>query len=183
MMTEALQARIDELLETSPQQWAVRLVIVLAPLGVLGAVTAEIGTWWPFGLVVVFALSAATAFRPDNDLALGVIALLGVHWAVTVEPIDTPWLPVAAICLLVYHSTCALSATFPTGGIVPVGTLLRWAQRIAVVSTATIAMWVLVVVLDRREAPGNGALTALALGILAVGALAIRWRSVDAPRR
>jgi hypothetical protein len=182
MNPSALQGWIDELHGTSRQQWWLRLVTVLAPLDALFAVTAEVGTWWPFGLVVVTVLACASAVRPDSHTALLAIAVVAAHWLVTVDRVDTPWLPAASVCLLVYHSVNALAATIPTGGEVPMATLAQWLRRTMFGAGATVGMWILVVLLDRREAPGNGLLTALALAIVGGSMVMIRSRSVDESR-
>lgn len=182
MNPSKLQRWINELHGTSRQQWLLRFVTVLAPLAALVAVTAEVGTWWPFGLVVVAALAVASAIRPDSHTALATIAIVAAHWLVMVGRLDTPWLPIASVCLLVYHAVNALTAAFPVGGEVPMATLVEWLRRTMFGAGVTVCMWVLVVVLDRREAPGNGLLTALAFAIVAGAAAMIRTRSVDQPR-
>jgi hypothetical protein len=182
MNPSALQGWIDELHATSPQQWFLRLLIVAAPLGAVLAVTAEVGTWWPFGLVVLTALAGASAIRPDAHTALFVIAVVAAHWLLTVERLDTPWLPVASCCLLVFHAATALGASFPAGGDVPTATIVQWLRRTFLGGCVTVGMWVLVVLFDRREAPGNGLLTGLALAIVAAAAVTIRSRSLDESR-
>ena len=179
MNAERLQAWLDELLNTSAQQWTLRAVVVLAPLGALAAVTAELGRWWPFGAVLVAALAIAAAFRPDSHTALLVIAIVGWHVLATVDRVDSPWIPVVTCCVLVHHSVVALTATFPVGGVVPTPTLASWAVRTGIVGLASVAMWALVVVMERRDAAGNGLLTTLAVVIVGASALLIRSRSLD----
>ena len=176
-----LQGWIDELQDTSGQQWLLRLIAVVVALGALASVSAEVGRLWPFGLVVVAALSIASAFRPDSHTAAAVIAIIAWHWLAVVDRVDTVWLPVAACCLLGYHSVIALTATFPVGGVVPTATLMQWLRRTALGSGATVALWVVVVLLDRRDGPGNGLLTALALVVVAGGAVAVRSGSLGEP--
>jgi hypothetical protein len=182
MNPSTLQGWIDELHGTSRQQWLLRLTTVLAPLGALLSVTAEVGTLWPFGLVVVTVLACASAVRPDSHTALPAIAVVATHWLVMVDRIDTPWLPVASVCLLAYHALNALAATFPTGGEVPMATLAQWLRRTMFGASATVGMWIIVVLLDRRETAGNGLLTALALAVVASAAIMIRSRSVNESR-
>ncbi len=178
MSDTRLQRWIDELHDISRQQWLLRLIAVIAPIGAMASVALEVGRWWPFGLVVVAALSVASAFRPDSHTATAVIGIIAWHWLATVEQVDTVWLPIAACCLLAYHSVIALTATFPVGGVVPTTTLVQWLRRTAIGCGATVAMWALVVIVDRREAAGNGFLTAIALAIVAAGAVAVRSRSL-----
>lgn len=179
MNPDRLQAWIDELHATSGQQWALRVVVVLAPLGALGAVTAEVGRWWPFGAVLVTALAIASALRPDSHTSLLVVAVVAWHVLATVDGVDTPWIVVVACCLLLHHSVVALTASYPVGGVVPTATLVSWAQRTGLTAGSTIGMWVLVVVMERRDAAGNGLLTALAVAIVAASSVFIRSRSLD----
>lgn len=182
MNANRLQRWIDELHDTSGQQWLLRLVAVVAPLGAMAAVAAEAGRWWPFGMALVAALAVASAFRPDSHTAAAVIGIVAWHWLAVVDRVDTVWLAVATCCLLAYHSLIALTATFPAGGVVPTPTLLHWLRRTALGGCVTVAMWAAVTLLDRREAAGNGLLTALALAVVVGGAVAIRSRSLDESR-
>jgi len=177
-----LQGWIDEVHDTSAQQWMLRLAAVVTPLVALISAAGATGRWWPFGLIVVGSLSAASAFRPDSHTAAVVIAIVAWHWLATVDRVDTVWLPIAACSLLAHHAVIALTATFPVGGVVPKQTLLLWLQRTSIVGAATVAMWALVVLLDRRAAAGNGLLTALALAVVAAGAVTLRMRSLDEQR-
>lgn len=175
----SLQLWVDEFLATSRQQWLLRLVVVSAPLASVLAAVAATGRWWPFGLFMVTILATASAIRPDTNTALGVVVLIVWYWSARVDAVDTPWLPVAGICLLVFHSVVALSATIPTGGEVPNATLGNWLRRTALGGGATLGMWALVVVFDRGDAAGNGGLTAVALAVVAAAAMLVRSRSVD----
>lgn len=179
MNPDRLQAWIDELQGTSRQQWALRVIVVLTPLGALAAVVAEAGRWWPFGGVVVTAMALASAFRPDSHTALVTVAIVVWHVLVTVERVDTPCIAVVGCCLLLHHSVVALTATFPVGGVVPAATLLGWAQRTGLVGGLTVGMWALVTLMERRDAAGNGLLTGLAVVIVAAIALVVRSRSLD----
>jgi len=174
-----LQEWIDELHETSSQQWGLRLVALMTSLGAMASVAAELGRSWPFGLLVVVVLAVASAIRPDNHTAAALICVIAWHWLATVDRIDTVWLPATTCCLLVYHSVIALTASFPVGGVVPVSTLLIWLRRTGLGACMTLFMWGLVVLLERREAAGSGVLTALALALAAAGAVLVRARSVD----
>ncbi len=176
-----LQRWIDEFHATSLQQWALRLVAVVASLGALLAAAGANGRLWPAGLFIVTALAAASAVRPDAHTALIVVVVVAWHWLATVDEVDGPWLPLAAVCLLVHHAVIALSASIPVGGVLPAATIVRWAGRTALIASATVGMWAVVAVLDGRDAPGNGLLTALALAIVSGAAVMIRSRSLDRP--
>lgn len=181
MNAARLQQWIDEFHATSRQQWLLRIVALVTPLGAVVAATAANGRWWPLGLAMVAALAIASGVRPDTHTADATIVVIIWHWLAAVDDVTTPWLPVAAVCLLVYHSVIAVSASVPVGGDLPPSTLRTWSLRIAVVSAATVVVWALVVVFDRREASGNGLLTALALAIAAAGVAIVRARSIARP--
>lgn len=178
MNAERLQAVIDEILGTSRQQWVLRIIAVVTPIGAALAASASSGGWWPVGLLLVGSLAIASAVRPDTHLALVTVVVLVWRWLVAVDDVGTPWLPVAASCLLAFHSVIALLSTVPTGGEVPLASLGRWSRRAALASSMTVAMWALVTLLDQREAAGNGLLTAVALAIVAAAAVMIRSRSI-----
>jgi hypothetical protein len=178
--TSALQRWVDELLALSAQQWLVRLVSVAAPLAAMVAAGVAGDGVWPFGLAVVGVVAVASSLRPDRHTALFVIVVVAWHWMVAVDDIATVWLPVAAVCLLVFHTATALAASVPNGGNLPAVVVARWAGRAGLVAFAVVAMWGLVVVFDRREAAGNGALTGLALVLVALAAAFIRTRSLPA---
>jgi hypothetical protein len=174
-----LQQWIDEFHATSLQLWAFRLVAVVAPLAALLAAAGANGRLWPAGLFIVTVLAGASAVRPDTHTGLIVVVVLVWHWLATVDGVGGPWLPLAAVCLLVFHAVIALSASVPIGGVLPMATVVQWIVRTALAASATVGMWALVAVLDGRDAPGNGLLTALALAIVAGAAVTIRSRSLD----
>jgi len=183
MSSSALQPWIDEFLETSRQQWLLRIVATITPAGAVLAASAANGrSWWSFALFSVILLAMASAIRPDTHTALIVVGVVGWHWLATVDGVDTGWLPFAGVCLLVFHAVIALSANVPTGGDIPAAALGLWLRRTAVVGAATVGVWGVVVVFDRRAAPGNGLLTGVAVAVVACGAVMIRARSVDQPR-
>jgi hypothetical protein len=182
MNPSAPQRGIDEFLGTTRQQWMLFVVALVAPVGAALAASAVHEAWWPLGLSLVGILAAASAIRPDTHTALIVIGVIVWRWLAVVDDIGTPWLPVATICLLVYHSVISLSASVPTGGNIPTATLSRWLRNVVLGGGATMGVWALVLLFDQRDAAGNGLLTGLALAIAAVGAVLIRTRSLNQPR-
>lgn len=181
MNPPALQRWIDEFHATSQQQWVFRLVAVLAPIGAVLAAAGANDRLWPAGLFIVTVMALASAVRPDTHIAAVAVVVVVWHWLATVDEVGGPWLPIAAVCMLLYHAVIALSATVPIGGVLPPATIGRWAARTTLAGGATLGVWALVVALDGRNAPGNGLLTALALAIVAGAAVVIRSRSVGRP--
>lgn len=173
-----LQRGVDDLLGVSAQRWLLGAVSVIAAVAAFVAGSIAGDRWWLPGIVIVAVLAVVSAVRPDEHVAVVVVIAVAVNWLVCVDDLDTLWLPVTAVVLCVYHAAIALVALVPTGGTIPIAVLVRWSVRTAMVAAATVAMWMLVVVLDRRDLPGHGALTALALLIVATSAIAIRFRSI-----
>lgn len=181
MNPTSLQRWVDDLLATSVQQWLLRVATILTPLAALLAAGVAGGRWLPFWTIVVAGLATASAIRPDAHTPLLVTVIVGPLWPLTVDDLDTPWLAVAAVCLFAFHALTALLASLPTGGSFPATVLVRAGGRAGLVAAATVAMWGLVVALDRRDAAGNGLLTGLGLLVVAVAAALLWWRSVDRP--
>lgn len=182
MNPTSLQRWIDEFHETSGQQWLLRAVAVATSIGAVVAAAAANERWWPTGLILVGVLATASAIRPDTHTALLVVVVVVWHWLATVDGVGGPWLLVASLCLLVYHAVIAMSASLPAGGDISSATIGQWLRRTALGGAMTTVVWICVVLFDRRDAAGNGFLTALALAILAAGAVLIRSRSLDQPR-
>lgn len=180
MRPRTAQDWLDLVIEAGGQQWLLRLMAVAAPVGAVLAASAAGGSWWAAGTFLVAVLAVGAAIRPDTHLAVGVVAVVVWRWLASVDDVTTPWLPIAAVCLLLFHVTIALAATIPLGAVVPGSVLRRWAARTAVVAAATVAVWVMVALLDRRDAPGNALLTGVALVLIALAAVAIRARSLPA---
>lgn len=176
-----MQKWIDEILESSVQQWVLRLVAVAMAFGALFAAAGANGRWWPAGFFLVGLFAAASAIRPDTHTALIPVIAVVWHWLATVEGTGGAWLLLAALCLLVYHGVIALSASLPTGGVLPAATIGGWLRRLAVPAAVTTLVWGFVELLDGRDAPGNGLLTGLALAIVAAAAVLIRARSIKQP--
>lgn len=179
MSARSLQRHVDSVVEASRQQWFLRLAALTTAIGAMFATTAAAGRWSALPLIIVPILAAITAMRPDSHAALVLMVVVMWHWLATVEGIDTPWLPITAACLVGHHSVVALMATVPIGGVLPPGTIVRWLRNTGVAAGGGLVMWALVVVLDRRDAPGNLVLTVLALVVVAAAATAIRSASAN----
>ena len=179
MNPTSLQRWIDEFHDSSRQQWLLRAIAVAASIGAVVAAAGANERWWPAGLIVVGVLATASAIRPDTHTAVVVVVVIVWHWLATVDGVGGPWLLVASLCLLLYHAVIALSASLPTGGDVSSATIGQWLRRTALGGATATIVWLCVVLFDRRDAAGNGALTALALAILAAGAVLVRSRSLD----
>ncbi len=173
-----IQNLIDLFIEASPQQWLFRTLAVATPLGAMLATSAANQQLWLVGLAIVTGLAAVSALVPDSDVALIVVIVVVWRWLAAVDSIDTPWLPVAAVCLLGYHSVTALAASIPNGGELERDTTIKWLVQTALIGAMTVGTWGLVVMFDRRDADGNIVLSLLALALVSGAALTIRSRSL-----
>jgi hypothetical protein len=79
-----------------------------------------------------------------------------------------------ASSLFAFHAVVALMAVTPSSAVVGRVLVWRWLRRSGYVLVATGAMWLVVVAMVDRQAPGSVLLTFLAFITLAAFALAIR---------
>jgi hypothetical protein len=180
MITERLQEALDQALATTRQRWLLGVVAVLTALVASGsmALASEGADGWVVILVGVLALLAT--IWPDDHLALVVITVVVLHWLAFRADVVSAWSMGIAACLLVFHTLIALMAATPHTAVVHPVVLRRWLARSGVVAVATGAVWVLVVLFERRNAPGNAALSIAAFAVVAAAAIALRVRSLTA---
>lgn len=181
MITNWLQDRLDVLRLTSRQRWAFVAVAVTAIVVASVAIRVEAGrdpSWITIWLGLVALVAAA---RPGSHTGLFVIAVVGLLWLGNIDEVTSPLAIAVAMCLFVFHAVLALMAVTPHSAVVGGPVLWRWFRRGAVVAGATVAVWGLVELLARIEAPGDAGLTAGAFVVLAAAALALRARTL-APR-
>lgn len=175
-MTSGLQDVIDRAAVTSGQRW------ILSLLAVAGAVVASVVTvvaagGGPVMPVIVAVVAIAAVLRPDSHVALATIVLVLVHWVIGVDDVTTPLSFAVAAALGAFHVLVALLAVTPPTVTVDAGVLSRWARRSVLAIAPAGWTWLTVVVLAEREAPGNVALTALALATLAAAVVGMRLRT------
>lgn len=179
-MTKAsLQYALDRVIVASPQQWLLRAGASLAATAAMG-ISAALEGWSTAAFVVVVGLAVLTSLWPDSHAPLLVDVLVILSLVVAIDDPASPWLPAAAACLVVHHTTITAAASIPLGGELPASVLLRWIRHALAVIVATGALWLAVVAMERRQLPGSAELTALALIVAGGLALAVKHRSVDA---
>lgn len=179
MSVSGPQRIINSLWLVSWQRW------LLIASCILASVAASVGTAMAAGqqtgvvLVLVIVLAAGTAASPDSHTALVVEIVVVWHWLASSNDPTSPWVILVAAALFVFHSIVALMAATPITAVVDVNTLRRWAIRSVAVTLATVAVWTLVELMSRRDAPGNAALTFAALVVLAVCVVLARTRGAN----
>ena len=174
-----LQMWIDRLWLVSGQRW---LFIASSLCCVAGASTVTAlasGTQTGVVVALMVALAIVAVVKPDSHAALAVAVAMVWQWLATTDDATSPWTIPFAVLLLLFHTLIALMAVTPTNVHVPVSVLGRWVWRCCFVAAATVGVWVIVVVMDQRRAPGSVALTALGFVTLAALILVARTSSVD----
>ena len=177
MTVGQLQRWLDGLVLIPAQRW---LLIALSLGCVTGAstITALVAGSQPgVAIVMMVALATVAVIRPDSHSALVAEGVVVWHWLAAIDDVTTPWVIPFAILLFVFHIAVALMAVTPLTGHIHSALLLRWIRRSGPVVAATVGVWVIVVVMDQRRAPGNEALTVLGFTTLTVLILVTRERS------
>lgn len=153
---------------SSPQRRVLVAVAVLAVAGAL-AVTGSTTdlTFGAFSAGVTLLALLAMA-NPDSSVPLAVIGLVVIRWAVSDGSPASPAALVIAVALTVFHAAAALAAAVPATATVPVEIVRRWVVRTSVVVGVTTLWWVVLAVLDGREAGPSRLATLVALVVLVV---------------
>lgn len=161
----------------SRQQVLVRVCIVVTTL--LFALTilisgAHTSTW---AVVVLPLLGLLCALNPHTGFPTAtMLYLLGV-WAAGVQTVWTPWSLVAATCLVVLHTCCALAAGTPAQAPLPSALLGLYALRLAVLVAGTTLLWILAALKEAVELPGGVVAALASLAVLVLG-LVMHYRLV-----
>ena len=149
-----------------------RTLVLSAPLAVLGLAAALASTGVP-GLLVVLIVAGAvgSAALPGSHAAGAELVLLAWAWLASVPAgIDGGTL-VAALCVLLFHTSSLLAAAAPAGGRPERPLLTAVARRAGGVSVAVVGVWALAAQFEQGSPPGNAAVYSAALG--AVGVLGL----------
>jgi hypothetical protein len=159
------------------QQWMLRtLTVVGAGLALVAARGADSGVGAvPFALLLATATWAAA--KPDSTRPALLIGGLLLLWLVAVDNAESGWSLLAAIGVLVVHSSAAYAAETPPGGRAHARTHRRWATHTGLVAAATVVAWSLVQALSGVDAQGRVLVTAAALVGATLTAAVLTWRS------
>ena len=177
MNTRRLQRLLDQLLATTTQ----RLLLVALAVGTVVVASASLAkstsladTWVVF---VVAVLALVGAVEPDEHLATIVMAIVVFHWLVLDQDTASPWSLAIGASLFIFHTLVALMAVTPHTSVIGRTVLVRWLTRSIVPAVAMIGTWLLVVAFERRDSPGNVALSTAALAVLAAAVVTFRVRT------
>lgn len=161
-----LQEWLDRVSVTSWQRWA---LIALATMSAFAAstISSVVEGHQTTGVIVLIVFCAvASALRADTHVAVVTEVLVVWQWLVSADDVTTAWSIAVASCLLLFHGTVAVMAVTPITAVVDTPLVLDWGRRMALIVGATVAVWALVLLLDRGEVPGRPALTAIAFVVL-----------------
>lgn len=156
---------IEDIRSLSPQHVLLRFVIIASILGFAGILVIA-GESSSYALIVLGVLGILCVLNPHTLLPGAVIIYcLAVWWAGVPEP-TVAWAAPAALCLLLLHTACALSASAPAQATLPSAWFNVYGRRVAYVGGATIA---LSLVAYAHQAWGyRGGLTAVIAGLFAL---------------
>ena len=157
---------LEDLRSLSRPQVLLRLLILVSLLSfaILLLVAGESSV---LALVALSLLGAACVLNPHTVLPAAVmIYCLAVWWTGVPDPFNPLVLP-AALCLMVTHTACALTAAAPAQADLPPGLFRLYAVRLGIVGGATVLLS-LVAWLQEWWGYGGG-ITAVIAGLLALG--------------
>jgi hypothetical protein len=132
-------------------------------------------------VLLVGAFAVLSAVAPDSHAPLGVVLVLGVYWAMSIEEAISWQLLVLAVLLVVFHVACLLASYGPPSAVLDRTLLALWWPRVAALSVVAGLVWVAALVASRTDLPASGWL--LAAGLLVVLAWTVllsRRLAVDA---
>jgi len=176
MIEEALQLWLDQALATRRQRWvlgAAAVASVVAASLLVGAGGAS-GRELAIATVVSAVLATIAVGGSGTHVGSLVLAIVALEWLVFVDDETSPRAIGVAVCLYVFHSLLALMAATPHTSVIDARVLRRWAVRSVFVIATTVAVWALVVTLERRQAGGSQALTVVGLVVVIVTVVALR---------
>jgi hypothetical protein len=161
----------------TPSQFLARVTIVGAALLALLACAQAAHRWPPaFAIVAFLGAAVLTTVVPDTHAGSAALVVFGWVWLVHVDATTSAWLLLAAPALGLFHTSTAFIAGTPAHATLGRVAFERWATRFGLIVAATVAIWGLVVWLDRLDAHPAIALTVVAL-VLLCGAAAALSRS------
>lgn len=161
-----ISAFLDSVSRLNVQQWSLRLLVVVAPMGALVAETragAHVQVWF---IVLVALLCALSGLLPDSNTGLLVVLMVGAHWALALRDATSAWVLVAALALLVFHVAGVLASYGPASVVLGPALLGLWLWRSGMAAAVTALVWLATRVGSGLDLPGSGLVLAGALLIV-----------------
>jgi hypothetical protein len=134
-------------------------------------------------ILLVAVLTLLCVARPDSNIGLLLVVVIGVYWAITVDHRLNFWTLPAALSLLLVHTSLAASTTSPVDR-PSNATRDRWTRRTAIVGIVTAGVWVVAYAFSQVTSPRSVLLSALSFVVLCAIALLVRagTRTGDPPK-
>ncbi len=165
---------VERLLLVSLQRWMLVAVALVSAVSASWLAATEEGHQTGIVVVIVVALAIGATILPDSHAALFVVAVILWQWLASADDVLTPLAVPMALSLFVFHTTIALMAVTPISAHVDRPSIVRWAVRSSYVAFATATMWVIIVVMNERRAPGSVTLTSVGFVTLTILILVLR---------
>jgi hypothetical protein len=149
-----------------PGVWVLRVVLVTGLLGALLAGVPE--DYAPPGVlvVVVAALSVASAFRPEHLVVSVTMGVVIVWWGLQLDTEMPVAVLVVAACLIAGHVAATLLGYGPTSLPADPALAVLWSMRAAMTWTAALAVWVVARAYEGHGSPATFWLTGLAAALV-----------------
>lgn len=149
-----------QLRRMSSQRWSLAFA-ALVTATLVPIVTGVAGSGQsPVVLALVVGLAGAAVTQPDSHVALAVPFIAVWHWTASTEASTNGWALVVGICLFAFHAVVALMATTPPRATIDLRSCTTWLRRSLVVVLATVGVWLLVTLVERRQLAGSAIITA-----------------------
>jgi hypothetical protein len=157
---------LDRVALSTPEERALRAVVLVAPLVFLALVPVGGGVFHPVFSAVAVGLAVLVALLPEGNAALGLVLYLGVLWMLSApEPLGV-WTLVATVDLYVLHLACTLLSYGPPGHRPDATLLSLWSRRSVLCLGAAVLVWLVARTVDFLGLPPSGAVVGLALVVL-----------------
>jgi hypothetical protein len=156
-----------------PGVWVLRVVLVATLVASLLVGVPE-GYTPPVALVVVIAaLSVASAFRPEHLVVSVTMGVVIVWWALQLRTEMPAAALVVAACLIAAHVVATLLGYGPTSLPVDPALAVLWAMRAAMAWTAALGVWVVARAYGEHGSPATFWLTGLAAALVSAVVAAV----------
>lgn len=176
-----LEQQLARLLRVAPQRWILGMAAVLAAASASLVAGMSGGGQSLLVFVVVLGLAVGATIRPATHTGLAVVFAVSWQWLATTDDRMSPLVVGVAALLFAFHTIVALLAAVPVTARVEPAIGRWWGWRSALVTAATVGLWLAAVLMNQRRAPGSVALTLL--GFVTVTVLVVAMFRTPAPDR
>ena len=157
---------LDRVALSTPEERALRAVVLVTALVFLALIPAGGGVFHPVFSAVAVGLAVLVALLPEGNAALGLVLYLGVLWMLSApEPLGG-WTLLSTADLYLLHLACTLLSCGPPGHR-PDATLLGlWSRRSVLCLGAAVLVWLAARTVSFLDLPASSIALGLALVVL-----------------